>query len=119
MWEGIDIPGDTLSMLIIAKLPFPAPDPINEYERTKYEDVIDFKRSFIIPEMLIKLKQGFGRLIRTVKDSGVVAILDSRINKRGSYRKKVLTSLPRCHVTDNIRIVERFYEHMKPAEYFK
>jgi ATP-dependent DNA helicase DinG len=57
--------------------PFPAPDPINEYERTKYADIVDFKRRYIIPEMLIKLKQGFGRLIRTVRDSGVVAILEA------------------------------------------
>ena len=117
MWEGIDIPGDTLSMLIIAKLPFAAPDPINEYERTLYADVVDFKRRYIIPEMLIKLKQGFGRLIRTVNDSGVVAILDSRVNRKGSYRKRVIDTLPQCHITDSIGIVEEFYKYMKPAEY--
>jgi len=117
MWEGIDIPGDTLSMLIIAKLPFPAPDPINEYERTKYADIVDFKRRYIIPEMLIKLKQGFGRLIRTVKDSGVVAILDSRVNRYGSHRRRVIKTLPKCHITDEISIVAQFFKYMKPAEY--
>ena len=117
MWEGIDIPGDTLSMLIIAKLPFAAPDPINEYERAKYADMVDFKRRYIIPEMLIKLKQGFGRLIRTVKCSGVVAILDCRVGKHGSCRRRIIETLPKCHITDSISIVEQFYRYMKPAEY--
>ena len=119
MWEGIDIPGDTLSMLIIAKLPFDAPDPISEYERTKYVDMVDFKRRYIIPEMLIKLKQGFGRLIRTVKCSGVVAILDCRAGKHGSCRRCIVETLPKCHITDSISIVEQFYQYMKPAEYHK
>ena len=117
MWEGIDIPGEILSMLIIPKLPFAAPDPINEHERTLYADVVDFKHNFIIPEMLIKLKQGFGRLIRTVDDSGVVAILDSRVNSKGSYRRRVVHALPKCHVTHDMKIVEKFYRYMKPAQY--
>ena len=119
MWEGIDIPGDTLSMLIIPKLPFAAPDPINDYERTLYADMFDFKQKVIIPEMLIKLKQGFGRLIRTVKDSGCVAILDSRVNKHGLYRGRMLSILPPCHVTDCIGTVEKFFKFVKPAEYHK
>jgi ATP-dependent DNA helicase DinG len=117
MWEGIDIPDEILSMLIIPKVPFAAPDPINEYERTLYADVVDFKHNFIIPEMLIKLKQGFGRLIRTVDDSGVVAILDSRVNLKGSYRRRVVHALPKCHVTHDMKIVEKFYRYMKPAQY--
>ncbi|MCL1882391.1 MAG: ATP-dependent DNA helicase, partial [Defluviitaleaceae bacterium] len=111
--------GDTLSMLIIAKLPFAAPDPISEYERAKYADMVDFKRRYIIPEMLIKLKQGFGRLIRTVKCSGVVAILDCRAGKHGSCRRCIVETLPKCHITDSISIVEQFYQYMKPAEYHK
>jgi ATP-dependent DNA helicase DinG len=119
LWEGIDIPGDILSLLIIPKLPFAAPDPINEYERSLCADIVDFKHRIIMPEMLIKLKQGFGRLIRTVSDTGCVAILDSRVNKRGSYRKWVLKTLPACYVTDDIGIVEGFMRVKKLPCYFK
>jgi ATP-dependent DNA helicase DinG len=119
LWEGIDIPGDILSLLIIPKLPFAAPDPINEYERSLCADIVDFKRRIIMPEMLIKLKQGFGRLIRTVSDTGCVAILDSRVNKRGSYRKWVLKTLPACYVTDDIGIVEGFMRVKKLPCYFQ
>ena len=117
MWEGIDIPGDMLSMLIIPKLPFAAPDPVNDYERTLYGDMFDFKQKVVIPEMLIKLKQGFGRLIRTVRDTGCVAILDSRVNKYGSYRGRVLDVLPTCRVTDSIGVAEQFFKLIKPAAY--
>ena len=75
---GIDIPGDTLSMLIIAKLPFAQPDRISEYEQNLYPSFHEYLDKVIIPEMLVKLKQGFGRLIRTMSDTGIVAILDSR-----------------------------------------
>jgi ATP-dependent DNA helicase DinG len=78
LWEGIDIPGDALSMLIIVKLPFAVPDPIGEYEQTLYKDMFEYKSKVVVPEMLVKLKQGFGRLIRTETDTGVIAILDSR-----------------------------------------
>ncbi|GHV47885.1 hypothetical protein FACS189499_06190 [Clostridia bacterium] len=60
---GIDIPGDALSMLIIVKLPFAKPDAISEYEQTQYQNFSAYRDNVIIPEMLIKLKQGFGRLI--------------------------------------------------------
>ena len=102
LWEGIDIPGDVLSMLIIVKLPFQVPDPIGEYERTLYKDMFEYKSRVVVPKMLIKLKQGFGRLIRAETDTGIVAILDSRVNKNGAYRERVLDSLPDCRVTNGI-----------------
>ncbi len=118
LWQGIDIPGDLLSMLIIAKLPFQQPDAISEFERTLYPDFRSYLDGVIIPEMLIKLKQGFGRLIRTETDTGVVAILDSRVNKRGSYRRCVLNALPNCSVSCDISETENFLRSVKPLEYW-
>ena len=119
LWEGIDIPGDALSMLIIVKLPFQVPDPISEYEQTLYRDMAEYKRRVIVPEMLIKLRQGFGRLIRTETDTGVVAILDCRANSSGAYHERVLAALPDCRVTADIDDVTRFMYMKKPPEYFR
>jgi len=118
LWEGIDIPGDILSMLIIVRLPFAVPDPISEWERTLYDSMDEYKAKVVVPEMLIKLKQGFGRLIRTETDTGVVAILDSRANERGAYRQRVIAALPPCRVTSDICVVERFIREKKPVKYF-
>ncbi|MDR0916426.1 MAG: ATP-dependent DNA helicase [Oscillospiraceae bacterium] len=118
MWEGVDIPGDALSMLIIVKLPFAVPDPIGEYERTQYSGMGEYKSRVVVPEMLVKLKQGFGRLIRNESDTGVVAILDSRVNGHGAYRDSVLDALPDCRVTDSVSEVESFYGAKKPPSYF-
>jgi Rad3-related DNA helicase len=119
LWEGIDIPGDALSMLIIVKLPFAVPDPIGEYEKTLYKDMNEYKARVIVPEMLIKLKQGFGRLIRTEKDTGCVAILDSRVNSCGNYRSWVLHALPDCRVTAKVTDTEDFIRAKKNPKYFK
>ena len=118
LWEGIDVPGDTLSMLIIAKLPFAVPDKVSEYEQTLYSDFHEYLNSVITPEMLVKLKQGFGRLIRTMTDSGVVAILDIRAYFNATYHKRMLNTLPDCRITDNISIVEDFFQEIKSPEYF-
>jgi Rad3-related DNA helicase len=118
LWEGIDIPGDALSMLIIVRLPFAVPDPISEYEQTRYPSFGAYLRGVIIPEMLIKLKQGFGRLIRTVSDTGVVAIIDSRANRRGKYFRAVISALPNMRTTHRIGDVKTHLRAKKPAEYF-
>jgi ATP-dependent DNA helicase DinG len=118
LWEGIDIPGDALSLLIIAKLPFAVPDPLMEYEQTQYPDFADYRGKVLVPEMLIKLKQGFGRLIRNETDTGIVAILDSRAGLHGAYRERVLDALPACEVTDSISDVGEFIKAKKPSEYF-
>jgi ATP-dependent DNA helicase DinG len=68
--------------------------------------------------MLIKLKQGFGRLIRTETDTGVVAILDSRVSEDGAYRERVLAALPDCYVTADINEVKGFFRVMKEPDYF-
>ena len=119
LWEGIDIPGDTLSMLIIVKLPFAVPDPIGDYERELCGDMETYKARAVVPDMLVKLKQGFGRLIRKMGDTGVVAILDSRVNERGAYRRKVLSALPSCPVTSSITKVKTFFYKVKSASYFE
>ena len=119
LWEGIDIPGDALSMLIIVKLPFAVPDPIGEYEQTLYSDMNEYKKRVIVPEMLVKLKQGHGRAIRIEADTSVIAILDSRVNKSGAYRERVLEALPECYVTDDMSIVEGFIQVKKPPAYFE
>jgi ATP-dependent DNA helicase DinG len=68
--------------------------------------------------MLIKLKQGFGRLLRTEKDTGFVAILDSRVNIIGRYRLCVLNALPDCPVTGDINEIISFLRSVKPHEYW-
>jgi ATP-dependent DNA helicase DinG len=118
LWEGVDIPGDTLSMLIIVRLPFAVPDPVGEWERTLYADTDEYKSKVIVPEMLIKLRQGAGRLIRTETDTGVIAILDRRASRGGAYRSRVLAALPPCRVTASVADVKRFMIEKKPPAYF-
>jgi ATP-dependent DNA helicase DinG len=108
-WQGVDIPGDALTSVIITKLPFDVPkEPITE---ARLEDLkkrsIDPFRHYQIPRAIIQLKQGFGRLIRKQSDRGVVSILDSRVVNRG-YGKKFLASLPKCPVVESIDDVRGF-----------
>jgi len=107
-WEGIDIPGDALSMLIIVKLPFPVPDPIGDYERSLCDSMETYKTRAIVPDMLVKLKQGSGRLIRSETDTGVVALLDCRAGVSGAYHVRVLAALPRCPVASDISDIRSF-----------
>jgi ATP-dependent DNA helicase DinG len=118
LWQGIDIPGDLLSTLIIAKLPFQQPDAISEFERSRYPSFRAYLENVIIPEMLIRLKQGFGRLLRSMSDTGIVAILDSRVNSLGSYRGITLDALPFCPVTNKIDQLDKYLRSVKPPEYF-
>jgi ATP-dependent DNA helicase DinG len=118
LWEGIDIPGDALSLLIIVRLPFAVPDPISDYERTLHADMDAYKTKVVVPDMLLKLKQGFGRLIRMEADTGVCAILDIRARTGGSYREYTLRALPACAVTSSIADIEAFMRRKKTPEYF-
>jgi DNA polymerase-3 subunit epsilon/ATP-dependent DNA helicase DinG len=94
-WEGVDIPGDALSVLVIVKLPFDVPsEPIVAARSETFEDPFN---EYQLPEAILRFRQGFGRLIRTQYDRGVVAILDRRIlTKR--YGRSFLESLPECKV---------------------
>ncbi|GKX31342.1 ATP-dependent helicase [Vallitalea longa] len=118
-WEGIDISGDILSSIIIVKLPFAVPDPLSEYEQTCYKDFHEYKDKVILPEMIIKLKQGVGRLIRSETDTGVISILDSRMNVKKDYYSRVINALPECKVTNDIEDVKKFIQDNKSIEYFK
>ena len=117
-WEGIDFPGDMVSLLIIAKLPFPIPDPVSDYERQKYPTLQEYIAVEIIPEMQKKLRQGFGRAIRTEQDSCVVAILDERAGIGGRYHDAALAALPSCPTTEKIEDVQQFIREQKRPDYF-
>jgi ATP-dependent DNA helicase DinG len=94
-WEGFDVPGTALENLIITKLPFPAPnEPIVEArgEFLESKGMSPFNHLFV-PEAIIRLRQGFGRLIRSKEDRGIIIILDRRIIQR-NYGKRFLLSLP-------------------------
>ena len=92
-WEGIDLPGDQLVCLLIARLPFAVPtDPLYAARSRLYEDAF---HEYAVPEAIIRLRQGFGRLIRSATDRGVVVLLDSRLWRR-SYGEVFLDALPDC-----------------------
>ncbi len=94
-WEGIDVPGSQLSCVIIDKLPFSHPDdPVNQalIDRVKASGG-DWFNNLVLPQAIIRLKQGVGRLIRRKDDHGIVALLDPRIHSKG-YGRKILSSLP-------------------------
>jgi len=94
-WEGVDVPGEALSLVVIDRLPFAVPDdPLtaSRIERIR-EDGGDPFRSYQIPRAALALKQGFGRLIRSRRDRGVVAVLDGRIMRK-TYGAALLASLP-------------------------
>ncbi len=106
-WEGIDVPGDALRLVIVDKLPFDVPsDPVIGARCKRIEDAGDSAfMKLLVPSAAIALKQGFGRLIRTRSDHGIVAIFDARITTK-SYGRVFLKSLPdatRCRRLDEVR----------------
>lgn len=93
-WEGVDIPGEALSVLAIAKLPFDVPsDPIIAARSETFEDPFN---EYSLPEAILRFRQGFGRLIRTQSDRGVVAVFDKRLLTK-KYGRLFLESIPECH----------------------
>jgi len=110
-WQGVDVPGAQLSCVIIDKLPFAVPsDPIVAARvRALTEDGRNAFAEYQVPEAVLALKQGFGRLIRSKTDRGILAILDNRI-QRMQYGKIFLESLPKYQTTQDLTQVARFME---------
>ena len=117
-WEGLDFAGDGVSLLIIPRLPFAYPDAVKEKERENYPNLREFLRSVVVPEMQIKLRQGFGRAIRTETDTCAVAMLDPRAARGRRYFQCMKDALPEMPVTGSLRAVEQFYRNRKDAGYF-
>ena len=109
-WEGVDVRGEALSCVVIDKLPFASPgDPILKarMEAIRNEGRNPFM-DYQLPQAVISLKQGFGRLIRDVSDRGVIMICDPRL-KTKAYGKIFLKSLPQTNITVNVDDVEEFF----------
>jgi len=112
-WEGVDVPGDALRLVIIDKIPFAVPtDPIvvarsQAIEQAGGKPFVEYS----VPQAAITLKQGFGRLIRTRKDRGIVAILDRRVRTRG-YGQTLLGGLPSALRTEQFADVEAFWRKL-------
>jgi ATP-dependent DNA helicase DinG len=109
-WQGVDVPGEQLSCVIVDRLPFAVPsDPIvaarvsalNEEGRNAFAE-------YQVPQAVLALKQGFGRLIRAKTDRGVLALLDNRI-QRMAYGKIFMESLPQYATTPEFADVQRFF----------
>ena len=93
--EGIDVPGEALSVLVIVKLPFDVPsDPIIAARAESFDDSF---YQYSLPEAILRFRQGFGRLIRSQNDRGVIAIFDRRVISK-KYGRFFIESLPQCTV---------------------
>jgi ATP-dependent DNA helicase DinG len=115
-WEGVDVPGDALRLVIIDKIPFSVPtDPLvrarvhhlEEQHRNAFSELF-------IPSAQMALKQGFGRLIRSEADRGVVAVLDSRLHRKG-YGQRILSALPPARRTTRLVDAVAFLKQGAPA----
>ncbi|RZO64952.1 MAG: ATP-dependent DNA helicase [Sandaracinaceae bacterium] len=109
-WQGVDVPGEALRLVIMDKLPFDVPtDPLVEARcrRVEEEGESAFVR-YLVPSAALTLKQGFGRLVRSRRDRGVVAVLDGRLRTKG-YGKIFLRSLPPARRCDVFEEVEAFW----------
>jgi ATP-dependent DNA helicase DinG len=109
-WQGIDIPGDALQCVVIAKLPFAVPDePLIE---ARMELLKNPFYEYQVPQATLLFRQGFGRLIRTRTDRGAVVVLDTRIVTK-NYGKQFLRSIPKCRITDDREEFGRFFGELR------
>jgi ATP-dependent DNA helicase DinG len=115
-WEGVDVPGWALRLVVLDKIPFAPPDdPVvaARCARMDREGGNGFTQ-YSVPSAAMTLKQGFGRLIRTQKDAGIVAILDRRIVKKG-YGKTLLASLPAARRVRELAELKAFWDDIAPS----
>ncbi|HEX7670883.1 MAG TPA: ATP-dependent DNA helicase, partial [Polyangiaceae bacterium] len=115
-WQGVDVPGDALRLVVLEKIPFPVPNEPVILARARALEA-EGKKPFMelhVPLAKIALKQGFGRLIRTRTDRGIVALLDERLHRRG-YGKDLLAALPPALRTSEIDEVRAFWERAQEA----
>ncbi len=115
-WQGVDVRGEQLSCVIIDKLPFAVPsDPIVAARQRHIEEQGGSSfYEYSVPQAIISLKQGLGRLIRSTTDRGVLAVLDPRLRTKG-YGQTFLQSLPPCRVTSKIDDLARVFEAYQAA----
>lgn len=113
-WQGVDVPGKALECVIITKLPFAVPDdPVTEAKTEMLQ--AEGKDPFVyyhIPRAVVLLRQGFGRLIRTKEDKGMVAILDPRLRTR-YYGRIFINSLPECRIAEDLSEVRDFFKSIR------
>ncbi len=96
-WEGVDLAGEALSLLVIVRLPFAVPtDPIYQARSALYDQPFE---EYALPQAILRFRQGFGRLIRSKTDRGVLIVLDRRLTGK-RYGESFLRSLPRCTVRE-------------------
>src|SRR2546423_2599016 len=109
-WQGVDVRGEQLSCVIIDKLPFAVPiDPVVAARQRQIEDQVGSSfYEYSVPQAVISLKQGLGRLIRSTTDRGVLAVLDPRLRTK-MYGKTFLQSLPPCRITSDVDDLVRFF----------
>lgn len=117
MWEGVDCAGDCLSSVIIVRLPFPIRNALMEEKKKTATNTVEFVKEFCVPNMLIKLRQGAGRLIRTETDTGVLSILDSRAGDGGAYKEYVRKALMKYPKVNNIQEIKTFIDSVKSEAY--
>ena len=116
-WKGVDVPGSALRLVIIDKLPFASPaDPVVEARLEHLTSMgLDPFMSYQLPHAALLLRQGFGRLIRTQRDRGMVALLDRRVTTR-RYGPLLLRSLPACRRLQDLAEAEAFLRNNQPTK---
>ncbi len=113
-WEGVDVPGETLSLVIIDKIPFAPPTDVLLKERTKHCEALGGNgfMDIQLPEAIAVLRQGVGRLIRSTSDRGGIAILDSRLHTK-RYGKEVVRNLPHAPIAHDLGDMRWFFEDIE------
>lgn len=117
-WEGVDLPGEDLSLVVVDKMPFPTPsDPLHSARMQALDDAEQGSSfgQYMLPLMTLSLKQGFGRLIRRSSDQGVVAILDERLTSK-SYGRRARRDLPPARFSRAFRDVHHFFRDVLDSQ---